>query len=61
MGYGDIVMDNLTISKVSYVKGLGHNLFSIGQFCDKGLKVNFKANHCSVINEEGKEMLAGSR
>ncbi|KAI3758565.1 hypothetical protein L6452_06132 [Arctium lappa] len=38
LGYGDIIQDKITISKVSYVEGLGHNLFSIGQFCDKGLE-----------------------
>ena len=40
MGYGEIVQKNITIKKVAYVEGLGHNLFSIGQFCDKGLEVN---------------------
>ncbi|KAI3715360.1 hypothetical protein L6452_22340 [Arctium lappa] len=38
LGYGDIIQDKIMISKVSYVEGLGHNLFSIGQFCDKGLE-----------------------
>ncbi|KAI3759394.1 hypothetical protein L6452_07171 [Arctium lappa] len=60
-GYGDIVKDNITIKKVSYVEGLGHNLFSIGQFCDKNLKVTFKAKRCSVQTEDGKEILVGTR
>ncbi|KAI3696663.1 hypothetical protein L6452_29123 [Arctium lappa] len=60
-GYGDIVKDNVTIKKVSYVEGLGHNLFSIGQFCDKNLEVTFKAKRCSVRTEDGKETLAGTR
>ncbi|KAI3770453.1 hypothetical protein L6452_01587 [Arctium lappa] len=47
LGYGDIIQDKITISKVSYVEGLGHNLFSIGQFCDNGLEVNFKSKSCS--------------
>nr|GEV10143.1 Gag-Pol polyprotein [Tanacetum cinerariifolium] len=34
-GYRDVVIGSMTIKKVYYVKGLGHNLFSIGQFCDK--------------------------
>ena len=34
MGYGDYKMGNVTISRVYYVEGLGHNLFSVGQFCD---------------------------
>ncbi|KAI3715226.1 hypothetical protein L6452_22199 [Arctium lappa] len=61
LGYGDVVHENLTIKKVSYVEGLGHNLFSIGQFCDKHLEVNFKAKTCSVRTEEGKELLVGTR
>ncbi|KAI3747152.1 hypothetical protein L6452_09599 [Arctium lappa] len=61
LGYGDIIQDNITISKVSYVEGLGHNLFSIGQFCDKGLEVNFKSKSCSVRTEDGTELLSGNR
>ncbi|GKB13100.1 retrovirus-related pol polyprotein from transposon TNT 1-94 [Tanacetum coccineum] len=34
MGYGDYQIGNVTISRVYYVEGLGHNLFSVGQFCD---------------------------
>ncbi|KAI3685310.1 hypothetical protein L6452_34552 [Arctium lappa] len=60
LGYGD-VHENLMIKKVSYVEGLGHNLFSYGQFCDKDLEVNFKAKTCSVRTEEGKELLVGTR
>ncbi|GJS14111.1 retrovirus-related pol polyprotein from transposon TNT 1-94 [Tanacetum coccineum] len=40
-GYGDYVQDNLTIFHVYYVEGLGHNLFSVGQFCDGDLEVYF--------------------
>nr|GEZ96142.1 integrase, catalytic region, zinc finger, CCHC-type, peptidase aspartic, catalytic [Tanacetum cinerariifolium] len=36
-GYGDVVIGSMTIKKVYYVEGLGHNLLSVGQFCDKGL------------------------
>ncbi|KAI3718149.1 hypothetical protein L6452_19002 [Arctium lappa] len=61
LGYGDIIQDNITISKVSYVEGLGHNLFSIGQFCDKGLEVNFKFKSCLVRTEDGTELLGGHR
>nr|GEZ98801.1 integrase, catalytic region, zinc finger, CCHC-type, peptidase aspartic, catalytic [Tanacetum cinerariifolium] len=35
--YGDVVIGSMTIKKVYYVEGLGHNLFSVRQFCDKGL------------------------
>ena len=43
LGHGDIVCNNVTIKDTSYVEGLSHNLFSIGQFCDKGNTVTFKA------------------
>nr|GFA51960.1 integrase, catalytic region, zinc finger, CCHC-type, peptidase aspartic, catalytic [Tanacetum cinerariifolium] len=41
-GYGDVVIGSMIIKKVYYVEGLGHNLFSVGQFCDKGLEVAFQ-------------------
>ncbi|GJS36194.1 retrovirus-related pol polyprotein from transposon TNT 1-94 [Tanacetum coccineum] len=39
MGYGDYVVGESVISRVYYVEGLGHNLFSVGQFCDSDLEV----------------------
>ncbi|GJU15484.1 hypothetical protein Tco_1143450 [Tanacetum coccineum] len=33
-GYGDYIQGNLTICHIYYVEGLGHNLFSVGQFCE---------------------------
>nr|GEV43407.1 retrovirus-related Pol polyprotein from transposon TNT 1-94 [Tanacetum cinerariifolium] len=39
MGYGDYNIGNVTILKVYFVEGLGHNLFSVGQFCDSDLEV----------------------
>ncbi|GJR05285.1 retrovirus-related pol polyprotein from transposon TNT 1-94 [Tanacetum coccineum] len=40
---------NVTISRVYYVEGLGHNLFSIGQFCDSNLELKFEKDHlCSA-------------
>ncbi|GJT48020.1 hypothetical protein Tco_0974177 [Tanacetum coccineum] len=41
LGYGDLVQGNITINRVYYVKGLNHNLFSVGQFCDADLEVAF--------------------
>ncbi|GJT24884.1 retrovirus-related pol polyprotein from transposon TNT 1-94 [Tanacetum coccineum] len=38
MGYGDYQIGNVTISRVYYVEGLGHNLFSVGQFRDSNLE-----------------------
>nr|GEY11419.1 hypothetical protein [Tanacetum cinerariifolium] len=42
MGYGDYVIGNSVISRVYYVEGLGHNLFSVGKFCDSDLEVAFR-------------------
>ncbi|GJW38957.1 retrovirus-related pol polyprotein from transposon TNT 1-94 [Tanacetum coccineum] len=49
-GYGDYVQGNLTICHIYYVKGLGHNLFSVGQFCDGDLDVAFHSNTCFIWN-----------
>nr|GEW63950.1 integrase, catalytic region, zinc finger, CCHC-type, peptidase aspartic, catalytic [Tanacetum cinerariifolium] len=38
MGYGDYPMGKVMISQVYNVEELGHNLFSVGQFCDSDLK-----------------------
>ena len=61
VGRGDIVQEKLIIKDVSYVEGLGHNLFSIGKFCDKKLNVNFTDTRCSVRTATGKELIAGTR
>ncbi|GJV44416.1 hypothetical protein Tco_1428952 [Tanacetum coccineum] len=42
MGYGDYVIGDSVISRVYYVEGLRHNLFSVGQFCDSDLEVAFR-------------------
>nr|GEZ21076.1 hypothetical protein [Tanacetum cinerariifolium] len=60
-GYGDVVIGSMTIKKVYYVEGLGHNVFSVGQFCDKGLKVTFQKSTCFVRNEDGVDLLTGDR
>nr|GEX01925.1 retrovirus-related Pol polyprotein from transposon TNT 1-94 [Tanacetum cinerariifolium] len=44
-----------------YVEGLGHNLFSVGQFCDVNLEVVFWKNTCFIRNLEGVDLLSGSR
>ncbi|GKE02235.1 retrovirus-related pol polyprotein from transposon TNT 1-94, partial [Tanacetum coccineum] len=46
---------------VYYVEGLGHNLFSIGQFCDSKLEVAFRQHTCFIRNLEGVDLLTGSR
>ncbi|GJU10005.1 hypothetical protein Tco_1132401 [Tanacetum coccineum] len=47
-GYGDYIHGNITICHVYYVEGLGHNLFSVGQFCDGDLEVAFRSKTCYV-------------
>nr|GEW97863.1 hypothetical protein [Tanacetum cinerariifolium] len=61
MGYGDYQIGNVTISRVYYVKGLRHNLFSIGQFCDSDLEVAFRQHTCFIRNLDGFDLLTGSR
>ncbi|GJT87906.1 retrovirus-related pol polyprotein from transposon TNT 1-94 [Tanacetum coccineum] len=61
MGYGDYQIGNVTILRVFYVEGLGHNLFFVGQFCDSNLEVAFRQHTCFIRNLEGVELLTGSR
>ncbi|GKB18989.1 integrase, catalytic region, zinc finger, CCHC-type containing protein, partial [Tanacetum coccineum] len=61
MGFGDYQIGNVTISRVYYVEGLGHNLFSVGQFCDSNIKVAFRQHTCFIRNLEGVDLLTGSR
>ncbi|GKF66804.1 integrase, catalytic region, zinc finger, CCHC-type containing protein, partial [Tanacetum coccineum] len=44
-----------------HMTGLGHNLFSVGQFCDGDLEVAFRSNTCYVQNLEGDDLLTGRR
>ncbi|GJZ25475.1 integrase, catalytic region, zinc finger, CCHC-type containing protein [Tanacetum coccineum] len=59
--YGDYIHGNITICHVYYVEGIGHNLFSVGQFCDGDLEVAFRTNTCYVRNLEGDDLLTGGR
>ncbi|GJV59335.1 putative ribonuclease H-like domain-containing protein, partial [Tanacetum coccineum] len=61
LGYGDYQIGNVMISRVYYVEGHGHNLFSIGQFCDSNLEVAFCQHTCFIRNLEGVDLLTGSR
>ncbi|GJV34777.1 retrovirus-related pol polyprotein from transposon TNT 1-94 [Tanacetum coccineum] len=61
MDYGDYQMGNVTISWVYYVEGLGHNLFSVGQFYDSDLEVAFRKHTCYIRDLEGVDLLKGSR
>ncbi|GJZ91015.1 retrovirus-related pol polyprotein from transposon TNT 1-94 [Tanacetum coccineum] len=55
-----MTLGNVTILRVYYVEGLGHNLFSVGQFCDGDLEVAFQKNTCFIRNLEGVDLLFGS-
>ncbi|GJQ93026.1 hypothetical protein Tco_0004165 [Tanacetum coccineum] len=57
----DSDIGNVTISRVYYVEGLGHNLFSVGQLCDSNLEVAFRQHTCFIRNLEGVDLLTGSR
>ncbi|GJV02019.1 ribonuclease H-like domain-containing protein [Tanacetum coccineum] len=61
IGYGDYQMGNVTISRVYYVEGLGHNLFSVGQICDSDLEVAFRKHTCFIRNLDDVDLLKGSR
>ncbi|GKG37142.1 hypothetical protein Tco_0447315, partial [Tanacetum coccineum] len=49
------------INMVYYVKGLNHNLFSVGQLCDADLEVAFRKSTCFVRDLQGNDLLSGKR
>nr|GEX32820.1 integrase, catalytic region, zinc finger, CCHC-type, peptidase aspartic, catalytic [Tanacetum cinerariifolium] len=61
MGYGDYVIGDSVIYRVYYVEGLGHNLFSAGQFCDFDMEVVFRKHSSYVRDTDGVELIKGSR
>nr|GEX96850.1 retrovirus-related Pol polyprotein from transposon TNT 1-94 [Tanacetum cinerariifolium] len=61
MGYGDYKIGNVTILRVYFVEGLGHNLFSVGQLYDSDLEVAFRQHTCFIRNLDGVNLLTGSR
>ncbi|GJT12373.1 hypothetical protein Tco_0859415 [Tanacetum coccineum] len=61
LGYGDLVQGNITIKRVYYGKGMNHNLFSIGQFCDADLEVACRNSTCYIRDLKGNDLLTCSR
>nr|GEZ20663.1 copia protein [Tanacetum cinerariifolium] len=61
MGYGDYVIGDSVISRAYYVEGLGHYIFSVGQFCNFDLEVAFRKHSCYVLDTVGVELIKGSR
>nr|GEW87513.1 hypothetical protein [Tanacetum cinerariifolium] len=57
LGYRDLVQGNVTINRIYYGKGLNHNLFSVGQFCDADLEVAFRKSTCFVRHLQGNDLL----
>nr|GEX31367.1 integrase, catalytic region, zinc finger, CCHC-type, peptidase aspartic, catalytic [Tanacetum cinerariifolium] len=58
--YGDVI-GSMTIKRVNCVEGLSHNLYSVGQFCNKGLEVAFRKSACFIRNKNGVDLLTGDR
>nr|GEZ16604.1 hypothetical protein [Tanacetum cinerariifolium] len=52
---------NILITRVYFVEGLGHNLFSVGQLCDSDLEVAFRRNAYFIRNLEIVDLLKGDR
>nr|GEU31371.1 hypothetical protein [Tanacetum cinerariifolium] len=46
--FSDYKIGNVTILRVYFVEGLGHNLFLVGQFCDSDLEVAFRQHTCFI-------------
>ncbi|GKE25917.1 retrovirus-related pol polyprotein from transposon TNT 1-94 [Tanacetum coccineum] len=61
LGYGGLQWCNILTTNVYFVEGLGHNLFSVGQFYDSDLKVAFRRNTYFVRNLEGINLVKGNR
>nr|GEX02856.1 integrase, catalytic region, zinc finger, CCHC-type, peptidase aspartic, catalytic [Tanacetum cinerariifolium] len=61
LGFGDLQWGNILITRVYFVEVLGHNLFSVGHFCDSDLEVAFRRNACFIRNLEGVDLLSGNR
>ncbi|GJS25055.1 hypothetical protein Tco_0453687 [Tanacetum coccineum] len=60
LGYGDYVIGDSVISRVYCMEGLGHNLFSVRQFCDSDMEVAFRKHSCYVRDTDGVELIKGS-
>nr|GEX73664.1 hypothetical protein [Tanacetum cinerariifolium] len=57
VGYGDYKVGNTIISRVYYIEGLSHNLFSVRKFCDGGLEVAFRQHTCHIRNNDMVDLL----
>ncbi|GJR35363.1 retrovirus-related pol polyprotein from transposon TNT 1-94, partial [Tanacetum coccineum] len=60
MGYEDYMIGDSVISRVYYMEGLRHNMFSVEQFCDSDLEVAFRKHSCYVCDTDGVDLIKGS-
>ncbi|GJU79022.1 retrovirus-related pol polyprotein from transposon TNT 1-94 [Tanacetum coccineum] len=56
MGYGDYMIGDSVVSRAYYVEGLGHNLFSVGQFYDSDLEIAFRKHSCFVRDMNSEDL-----
>nr|GEV31189.1 ribonuclease H-like domain-containing protein [Tanacetum cinerariifolium] len=50
LGFGDLQWGNILITRVYFVEGLGHNLFSVGQLCDSDLEDVNELNSNAMVD-----------
>nr|GEX87977.1 retrovirus-related Pol polyprotein from transposon TNT 1-94 [Tanacetum cinerariifolium] len=50
LDFGDLQWGNILITRVYFIEGLDHNLFSVGQFCDSDLESWLWHQHLSHLN-----------
>nr|GEZ11583.1 hypothetical protein [Tanacetum cinerariifolium] len=58
LGFDDLQWGNILITRVYFVKGLGHNLFSIGQFYDSDLE---KPQQNGVVVRRNRTLVEAAR
>ena len=56
LGYGKLEVGNVIIEDVALVKGLKHNLLSVGQFTNMGFKVDFDKDECLITHKKTGEL-----
>ena len=62
LGYGKLKVGNVIIEDVALVRGLKHNLPSVGQFTNRGFKVDFDKYECLITHKNiGELALTGVR
>lgn len=52
MGYDTLEVGNVVTKKIALVSGFKYNLLSVIPFCERGFKVDFDKNNCSVIHKK---------